>query len=212
MEQRVLREHREHELERLTDEQLIAHIRQSRAADRPDLARTALRHLVFGYFDTLLARARLKLPDAAAEDIAAETLESAIKSAFDGESIGEFRSWMHTILARRIAEYYRSREDKPQLVQLPGQADDEHGGGLEPSVEAHDGTIVDLRAAVLQAYGELSEKHRAVVDLYVFSQYSAAETSARTGQSEGNVHQIGSRFRKRVQGILRVGEDSVIAQ
>jgi RNA polymerase sigma factor (sigma-70 family) len=202
----VYRDLKEHELQQLTDDELIAQIREGRAAGQADVARAALRHLVFGYFDTLLARARLKLPEAVAEDVAADALESAIKSAFDGESVGEFRAWAHTILARRIAEHYRSREGKPRLVPLPGQSDSEHGNrGDEPSVEPQDGTIVDLRNAILRAYGELSEPHRAVVDLYIFSQYSAAEASTRTGETAGNVHQIGSRFRKRVRRIMDTG-------
>ncbi|MEJ7789123.1 MAG: hypothetical protein WKF29_04490, partial [Thermoleophilaceae bacterium] len=197
------RELSEPELALRTDDELIDYIRGARAARRLPTATLALRILVFGYWDTLVARAGLKLPRSAAEDVAATALESAIKSAFDGESVGEFRSWMHTVLARRISDYYRSREGKPKLVPLISEnAGDEELWGEEPSVGAPDGGVVDLRKAIEQAYGELAPSHQAVVDLYVFSEYSAAETTAQTTESENNVHQIGSRFRKRVKGIL----------
>lgn len=161
--------------------------------------------LVFGYWDALVARAGLKLPRDAAEDMAATALESAIKSAFDGESVGEFRAWMHTILARKISEHYRSREGKPKLVPLISEnAGAAEVWGQEPSVDPDDGTLVDLRRAIEQAYGELSAGHRVVVDLYVFSQYSASEAAAQAGEGENNVHQISSRFRKRVRAILDV--------
>jgi len=197
------RELSEQELAPLTDDELIAYIRGARTARRPSAATLALQMLVFGYWDTLVARAGLKLPVSATEDVAAIALESAIKSAFDGESIGEFRSWLHTILARKISEYYRSREGKPKLVPLISEnAADEQVWGEEPSVDAPNGTLVDLRRAIEHAYSELGADHRAVVDLYVFAEYSAGETTGATGESENNVHQVGSRFRKRVKAIL----------
>ena len=197
------RELGEHELAALTDDELITYIRGARADRRRPAATLALQILVFGYWDTLVARAGFKLAVSAAEDVAATALESAVKSAFDGESIGEFRSWMHTILARKIAEYYRSREGKPKLVPLISEnAGDEEVWGEEPSVDAPDGTLVDLRRAVEQAYSELGPNHQAVVDLYVFAEYSAGEAAHETGESENNVHQIGSRFRKRLKAIL----------
>ncbi len=197
------RELSEHELALRTDDELIEYIRGARADRRLATGTLALRILVFGYWDTLVARAGLKLPASAAEDVAATALESAIMSAFDGESVGEFRSWMHTILARRISEHYRSREGKPKLVPLISEnAGDEEVWGEEPSADAPDGTVVDLRNAIERAYTELSPTHQAVIDLYVFSEYSAAETTAQTAESENNVHQVGSRFRKRVKEIL----------
>lgn len=195
----------ESELVLRTDDELIEYIRSARAARRVPSATLALQILVFGYWDTLVARAGLKLPASAAEDVAGAALESAIKSAFDGESVGEFRSWMHTILARRTSDYYRSREGKPKLVPLISEnAGAEELWGHEPSVEAPDGTVVDLRNAIEQAYLELAPTHQEVVDLYVFSEYSAAETTAQTAETENNVHQIGSRFRKRVKAILEL--------
>ncbi len=208
MEPAPFRELPEHQLATLSDDDLIAYIRGARAAGRLPAARLALQMLVYGYWDTIVARAGLKLPASAAEDVAGDALESAIKSAFDGQSIGEFRSWMHTILARRISEYYRSREGKPKLVPLISEnAGDDEVWGEEPSVDAPDATVVDLRNAIERAYGELSATHQAVVDLYVFSEYSAAETARETQESENNVHQIGSRFRKRVKAILAEGDN-----
>ncbi len=197
----AFRELSEQELALLTDDDLIAYIRGSRSAGRAPAVRLALQMLVFGYWDTLVARAGLKLPRDAAEDMASTALESAIKSAFDGESVGEFRSWMHTILARKISEHYRSREGKPRLVPLISENPEESWGD-EPSVEPDEGALVDLRAAVVRAYDELPAKHQTVIDLYVLSQYSASEAAAQTGEGENNVHQIGSRFRRRVRALL----------
>lgn len=210
MDEPVFRERSEHELALLTDDELIAYLRRARAAGSTAAARLALQLLVFGYWDALVARAALKVPRAAAEDMAATALESAIKSAFDGVSVGELRSWLHTILARRIAEHYRSKEGRPRLVALISEhPEDEAVWGFEPSVDPADGTVVDVRRAVATAYAELSEGHRAVVDLYVLSEYSAAEAAAGTGEGENNVHQIGSRFRKRVRALRDEGDTAI---
>ena len=90
--------------------------------------------LVHGYWDILVHRARLKLrTDADAEEVAAETVASAIASAFDGRSVGEFRSWLHTILSRRIADWWQKDERSVQVRPLP-QPGDEEFAGHEPAV------------------------------------------------------------------------------
>jgi DNA-directed RNA polymerase specialized sigma24 family protein len=61
---------------------------------------------------------------------------SAIASAFDGKSVGEFRSWLHTILNRRIADYLEARKRKPHTTQLPSEHErEEEVWGAEPAVE-----------------------------------------------------------------------------
>ena len=91
--------------------------------------------LAFGYWDNLVNRARLKLPESDVEQVAGEALESAIASAFDGRSVGEFRSWLHTILSRRIADHWRGAKAHPAHRELAT----EHQGaeevwGKEPAV------------------------------------------------------------------------------
>ena len=52
---------------------------------------------------------------------------AAIKSAFDGTSIGEFVVWLNRIVARRgIADFHRDREDDPKVGPLPTE---HHGRG-----------------------------------------------------------------------------------
>ena len=75
-----------------------------------DAMKPAIGVLVYGYWDVLVNRARLKLPAADVEDVASEAMFSAIASAFDGKSVGEFRSWLHTILSRRIADHLEGRK------------------------------------------------------------------------------------------------------
>jgi RNA polymerase sigma factor (sigma-70 family) len=205
------RELPEHHLSGLSDEQLIDYLRAARSAGRHEAMKPAVAVLVYGYYDTLRNRARLKLPDHDVEDVVAETMASAIASAFAGGSVGEFRSWLHTILSRRIADYHDARTRSPKTTSLPGEHERDEGvWGPEPS-EDFEGDAQHARECIRQAYAELeNDRHRTVVDLYVFGPHSAAETATRVddAMTEANVHQISSRFQKRVRELLGEGSDT----
>ncbi len=196
------RELPEHELSALGDDRLIAYLRAARDAGRHEAMKPAVAVLVYGYHATLLNRARLKLPEADVEDVVAETIFSAIASAFDGSSVGEFRSWLHTILSRRIADFHDARSRRPKTAPLPG--DDEETWGPEPEV-AFEGDALHARDCIRRALDELrDERHRRVIDLYVLGPHSAGAAAGMVGDgmSEANVHQIASRFERRVKELL----------
>jgi RNA polymerase sigma factor (sigma-70 family) len=202
----------EHRLDNLSDEQLVDYLRRAREAGRHDAMKPAVAVLVYGYWENLVNRARLKLrSDADAEEVAAEAIASAIVSAFDGKSVGEFRSWLHTILSRRIADWWEAKEQKLEKTLLPSEHQgDEEVWGREPSVE-FEGEALFARQCVRQALEEIEDRrHRRVIDLYVLAPNSAAETAALVGDgmTEANVHQISSRFQRRVRELLEGGDTS----
>jgi RNA polymerase sigma factor (sigma-70 family) len=195
-----------HQLEPLADEELVDYLRRAREAGRHDAMKPAVAVLVYGYWDTLVNRARLKLrSEADAEDVAAEAVASAIASAFDGKSVGEFRSWLHTILSRRIADWWEAREQKLDKTRLPSEhRGDEDVWGDEPSV-GFEGDAFFARECIRRALDEIDDpRHRRVIDLYVLGPHPAAETAKLVGDgmSEANVHQIASRFQRRVKELL----------
>ena len=202
----------EHRLDNLSDEQLVDYLRRAREAGRHDAMKPAVAVLVYGYWDNLVNRARLKLrSDADAEEVAAEAIASAIVSAFDGKSVGEFRSWLHTILSRRIADWWEAKEQKLDKTLLPSEHQgDEEVWGREPSVD-FEGEALFARQCVRQALEEIeAAHHRRVIELYVFGPHSAAETAevVGDGMTEANVHQISSRFQRRVRELLEGGDTS----
>jgi RNA polymerase sigma factor (sigma-70 family) len=204
------RELPEHHLQTLSDEDLIAYLRAARAAGRHDAMKPAIGVLAFGYWDTLVNRARLKLPESEVEQVAGEALESAIASAFDGRSVGEFRSWLHTILSRRIADYWQKRERTVKTEKLVSEHQEaEEVWGDEPSV-GFEGEALHAQECVRNALDELPEAHREVVRLYVFGPDSAAAVVERVGDgmTEANVHQISSRYQRRVKELLGEGDTS----
>jgi RNA polymerase sigma factor (sigma-70 family) len=202
----------EHRLDNLSDEELVDYLRRAREAGRHDAMKPAVAVLVYGYWDNLVNRARLKLrSDADAEEVAAEAIASAIVSAFDGKSVGEFRSWLHTILSRRIADWWEAKEQKLDKTLLPSEHQgDEEVWGREPSVD-FEGEALFARQCVRQALEEIeAAHHRRVIELYVFGPHSAAETAEVVGDemTEANVHQISSRFQRRVRELLEGGDTS----
>jgi DNA-directed RNA polymerase specialized sigma24 family protein len=204
----VFRPRSDLELGALDDDALIAHMRAARAAGDRGQVRLALEILVYGHLENVERRVALKVPPADVELVAGQAFDSAFKAAFDGASVGEFRSWLHTIIDRRIADYHR---------RPPGRAvplDDVHEAALTEDDETG---AVAARSAVDQVLSELNPLHREVVELAVFSpaQPTAAETADRINaadpspdpaMTEANVNQICSRFRKRLREVLTRGD------
>lgn len=199
------RELPDRELDRLSDDELIAYMRAAKAAGNDAAALAGLKHLVGGRWDDAFRRANRKLPFHAAEDVASEAIASAIKSAFDGESVGQFVRWLQTIVDRRVADHLRSR--KPE-DPLPEEHEGEEGSWGAAGETPDETGAVEVQMIVDQVLDELSDVHRRAVELFVFERRPAAEAAEETGLSEANVHQIGSRFRKRLREILEGGDTS----
>ncbi len=204
------RPRREHELDPLSDDELITYIVGARDSGHRDEGRAALGVLAFRRLGDVERRVRIKIPKADVQDVAMEVMTSAIRTAFDGQSVGQFVSLLHTITDRRIADYHRRpRLDTQPLPEENQESDDIWGEG---AVDDDFTSEVDLRSVINQAMDELSDAHRMVVDLYVFRKETAKETAEEVNMAlgddldpemtESNVHQIAKRFRVRLKELL----------
>lgn len=207
MSENNFRERSENELEQMSDEQLIAHMRAAREAGRQDQVDSAMGILAFGYWDIVLGRVLAKVPRTDAEDVASEIIISAIGSAFDSDSVGAFRAWLSQIIHRRIADYHRRKEGKPTLGALPTEHQgDEAVWGEEPS-EEFSGDDLHARQCLKQVYEKRSDEHKQVLGMHVFGPATAKETAdAIPGMTEDNVNQIASRFRKDYNDCLEAAD------
>ena len=196
----------DHELHQLADEQLIAYVRDARCAGQLADGRRGLAILVFGYERDVKRRLSIKVPSHVVDDLAHDALVRAIAAAFDGSSVGEFRSWLHTIVDRTAVDFFRRAERRPKETVLPS----EHRGeddvwGAEPSIEGEAGAV-ELRIIVEEVLETFNEKHRLVIELHVFGALTAGEVCDRIdGMSEDNVAQIASRFRAKLRARLEPG-------
>ena len=190
----------EPELDRLSDEDLIAHLRAAHAAGAAEEARTALQILVHGYWSHVAYRLERKLPAHAVEDVTGDVVVRAIQSAFSGHSVGEFRSWLNTITDRATADFYRARARRPE--ETPLERDEEDGGSLEPAAPDSRG-YVEVQMVIEEVLAELRADHRRLVELAVFEDRPAAEAAAEVeGMTTANAYQVVSRFRTRLRELL----------
>jgi RNA polymerase sigma factor (sigma-70 family) len=194
----------EEELQRLSDDELIAYIRKATDAGRPDWASSATAVLCWRRFDDVVRRVSLRIPRQDIEDVAMTAILSAIRSAFDGVSKGEFVNWLNTIVSRRIADYHRAKEGQPKVGLLPTEHQGEEDvWGEEPSESDRAGEVV-VQSVIDECLAQLSPPHRAVVERNVFEDLSAPDTADQVNDafpdlnppmSDQNVHQIVKRFR-----------------
>ena len=159
--------------------------------------------LVYGYERDVKRRLSLKVPAHVVDDLAHDALVRAIAAAFDGTSVGEFRSWLHTIVDRTAVDFFRRAERRPKEAILPSEHEGEEGvWGAEPATDSEAGAV-ELRIIVEEVLETLSEKHRLVIELHVFGGLTAGEVCDRIeGMSEDNVAQIATRFRAKLRARL----------
>ena len=196
----------DHELQQLADEQLIAYVRNARDAGQLAHGRRGLAILVFGYEHNVKRRLSIKVPAHVVDDLAHDALVRAIASAFDGSSVGEFRSWLHTIVDRTAVDFYRRAERRPKESVLPSEhVGEDEVWGAEPSIDSETGAV-ELRIIVEEVLESFNEKHRLVIELHVFGGLTAGEVCDRIdGMREDNVAQVASRFRAKLRARLDPG-------
>jgi RNA polymerase sigma factor (sigma-70 family) len=195
----------ETQLDALSDDALIAYVLAARDAGDAATARTALRVLVWGHYRSVEYKVALRVPREDVDDVACDAIASALTAAFDGTSAGEFRSWLATIVKRRIADYHRKVQrtlDQVVLDPTGGEA----GEGAVPW-EADESGYVEVQVILQDLLDALDPAHREAIRLYVFEDRPAGEVAARMdGMTEANVHQIASRFRRDLLRRLEAGD------
>jgi DNA-directed RNA polymerase specialized sigma24 family protein len=185
-------------LQRLDDDALIEYMRSARDRGHPSAA-VGLAILVYGHWQNVERRVRMKIPPAHVEDLTGDVIADAVASAFEGRSVGEFVAWLNTITQRAIADFYR---------RGPGRMTPAYEPAPEP-VAPSDAGAVAVRDAIERVMAALRPEHRYVVDRVVFEDRSAAEAARELdGMTEANVHQIVSRFRRALRGELEAGGDT----
>jgi RNA polymerase sigma factor (sigma-70 family) len=197
------------QLNNLSDEDLIAYVRSARSAGARHDARAAIQILVYGHRRDIERKVRLKMKEHAIDEVADRALVRAVKSSFDGESVGQFKSWLWTIVSREIADWYELQKRRPDEVALP----EEHEGneeiwGVSATVEMDLDAAVDTRRCIDRAMDGLNDQHRRVVELYWLEDANARDTAAQTGETEDNVYQVANRFKRALRKCLEGDRDT----
>ena len=152
------------------------HARRARRPGRAEAMKPAIGILVFGYWDSLVNRARLKLPEADAEDVAG------------GGGRERDRVGLRRALGRRVPVVAAHDPEPPHRRLLRGArappqdraslSSEQRRGPSRPQDDALFAT-----QCLEQAYDEIAnERHRRVIDLYVFGELQRGEDGRRAGR------------------------------
>ncbi len=192
----------EHELSKLSDDDLVAYLVAARDAGQDGAARKAAGVLVWGRVPQLRDLIRRSVDDDGdVEDLVSTVMMQTIAARFDGHHTGQFFAVMHTIRKRRVADYLEKKHSTPRAL---GTADD--GNNPWDLIPDDEDKIADFDSlAVLdQALSDYSERDRKVIEMKIDG-YRAKEICEHPGVSAidgaealtpANVDQIFSRFRR----------------
>jgi RNA polymerase sigma factor (sigma-70 family) len=200
----------------LSPEELVAYHHAARRAGNHAEAQRALGVLLWGFEGRVRFWVSRNAPAEEVDDLVQTVFESALRSSFDGQTIGEFGSWLRTISHRRVADFLEGRKRAIQADPLVSEHEgEEEIWGETPSVADFSEDVVE-ESLVKQALDELTDVHRRVVEIggpkiLGFEQAPAKETARRVNDqfsgsesdpmTDVNVHQILSRFRKRLDDL-----------
>lgn len=197
------------ELNHLDDDGLMAYMVGAREAGDDAEIKRAIGFLLYRRDDALMARALGKVGSRDdARDLVMDTYRDALAARIDGEHVGEFFSLVFTILDRRIADFYRARERRPdegELVELDRDLD---GASLYETIGDRSGDFtvsVEIRILLEDALGSESPRDARIADLRNrgYSAADVADAVVEEGLDDGdgmtidNVNTIYSRFRKK---------------
>lgn len=114
----------DHELQNLSDDDLVAYVVEARNAGLDEEVRKGVGILVFRRYDQQLAfiEKKVRQPEDA-EDILSEVITDMLKAAFKGDYTGEFFSLFFVIRDRRIADFYKKGEREPEFEHPPDDGD-----------------------------------------------------------------------------------------
>ncbi|MCL4288633.1 MAG: sigma-70 family RNA polymerase sigma factor [Thermoleophilia bacterium] len=201
-----------------SDEELVAYVAGAGEAGYLESARRAVGIVTWRQEPLVRSLVAAKVPPDSCDDVVSAAFVSFVESAFDGKVILSARAFMVRIAKRRIADFHRDRERRPEQAPLPG----EHSGGEEvwgpeEAVEDETGAVAILDA-VERVVSSRNETHRRVIMLYGpgligGEDLSGAEVAARMSDERGedvsvaNVQQIWRRFKVDLERELSAGED-----
>jgi len=161
------------------------------------------------YADYLYNYARFKLPSKEiAEDVVQETFLSALTSVKHFKANSSEKTWLVTILKRRIVDYYRKDSRKADKnissFKLPfNESGDFENHWLEQRApkkwEVDDKIQLDEFHQVLQyCLNLLSPKHRVVFMMKVLEEYSSDEVCIKASITPNNLWTIMHRARLQI--------------
>lgn len=191
------------EIDAQTDEELVRRAQAGEAA--------AFDQLYDRYLTVVYRRVTCSIPQADIEDVTQEVFIAVIRSLGKFRGDAKFRTWLYTILSRKIADYYR-RRDPADFEWKDGRDNDGDGDdeddATNPVENLPDGTsfsALDDAILVRQGLLRLSPAYREVILLRFADDLTFAEIAAHLGLS---LEATKSLFRRAISSLQEVLESA----
>jgi RNA polymerase sigma-70 factor (ECF subfamily) len=174
-----------------TDEELV------RYAQAGDMA--AFNLLYERYLNVVYQRVRYSIPQADVEDVTQETFIAVIRSLKEFRYEAKFRTWLHAILGRKIADYYRRRDPADfQWVQSDASENDDPLNRVEQGMDGSSTSSLDDIIWVRQSLMRLPAHYREVILLRFVDGLSFSEIA---GQLDLSLEATKSLFRRAISTL-----------
>ncbi len=184
------------EINAKTDEELV---RRAQAGEVE-----AFNLLYDRYLTAVFRRVSYSVPQADIEDVTQDVFIAMLRSLKDFRGESKFRTWLYTILGRKIADYYRRRD--PVDFQWKEGEEDEEDDSPDLGVQISDGSsfsVVDDRMLVRQVLLQLPPRYREVILLRFADDLPFLEIANQLGQS---LEATKSLFRRAISTLQQVLE------
>lgn len=176
------------EIAEKTDEELVRRAQAGEAA--------AFNLLYERYLKIVYQRVHYSIPQADVEDVTQETFVSVVRSLKDFRGESKFRTWLYTILGRKIADYYRRRDPADfQWIKRSGDEDDGSTERGEQIADRNGPSALDDIIWVRQSLLRLPAHYREVILLRFADGLSFLEIA---GQLDLSLEATKSLFRRAI--------------
>ncbi len=198
----------EHQLSKLSDDDLVAYLIAARDAGHDDEVRKATGILVYSRYRQQLAFIRKKVRSAEdAEDILATVTLDMLSAAFRGNYTGQFFSLFFTIRDRRIADFHEKAGREPEAEPVNPEGPDlieELLGSEEFAGES------EVRMLIDECLESVSPRDQEIVRMRrdgfpskeVADRINQGNLGGKTKMTPANVDQIYARFKHRLHPEL----------
>ena len=181
----------------LDDEELIRNAQQGDG--------TAFNILYERYLPGVFNRVRYRIPERDVEDVTQEVFIAAMRSIKNFRGKAQFSTWLRTVTNRRIADYYRSRNDAEAELAVPLS---EAHPSYVPNLRMSDTTdSTDDKMIIQDALLQIPEHYQEVILLRFAEGLKFKEIAREMGQS---LEATKSLFRRAMSALRdELGESNV---
>lgn len=132
------------------------------------------------YLPMVYRRVRYVVPETDVEDVTQEIFITVMRSLGSFKGNAKFSTWLRTLISRRVADYYRSRN--PAEMELEKDVSEVDEGALGSNAISQAGPLDDI-ITLRRALKELPEDYQEIVLLRFVDGLQFHEIARERGQS-----------------------------